>query len=131
MQLRREIRSSFYTVYSQPNISDVSSSRKRSLRLVETAEIQVKRCSPVYFEPMPNLSKTLEGLLTPHVIFVNTIFQLNSLNITVSVCYMSGSKVNRKERRAVRLCLFVFVFHLAKYINFGASGSVVKSCRRE
>ena len=131
MQLRREIRSSFYTFYSQPNISDVSSSRKRSLRLVETAEIQVKRCYPPYFEPMPNLSKTLEGLLTPHVIFVNTVFQLNSLNITVSVCYMSGSKVNRKERRAVRLCLLVFVFHLAKYINFGAFGSVVKSCRRE
>ena len=85
MQLRREIRSSFYTVYSQPNISDVFSSRNRSLRLVETAEIQVKRCSPLYFEPMPNLSKTLEGLLTPHVIFVKTIFQLNSLNITVSV----------------------------------------------
>ena len=85
---------------------------------METAEIQVKRCCPLYFEPMPNLSKTLEGLLTPHV-------------ITVSVCYMSGSKVNRKERRAVRLCLFVFVFHLAKYINFGAFGSVVKSCHRE
>ena len=51
----------------------------------------------LYFEPMPNLSKTLEGLLTPLVIFVNTIFQLNSLNITVSVCYMSESKVNRKE----------------------------------
>ena len=135
MQLRREIRSSFYSVYSQPNISNVSSSRKRSLLLVETAEIQVQRSSPLYFEfPlyfMPNLSKTLEGLLTPHVIFVNTIFQLNSLNITVSVCYMSWSKVNRKERRAVRLCLFVFVFHLAKYINFGAFGSVVKSCRRE
>ena len=62
MQLPREIRSSFYTVYSQRNISDVSSSRKRSLRLVETAEIQVKRCSPIYFEPMPNLSKTLETL---------------------------------------------------------------------
>ena len=28
---------------------------------------------PLYFEPMPNLSKTLEGLLTPLVIFVNTI----------------------------------------------------------
>ena len=120
MQLRREIRSSFYTVYSQPNISDVSSSRNSSETL-----------SPLYFQPMPNLSKTLEGLLTSHVIFVNTIFQLNSLNITVSVCYMSGSKVNRKERRAVRLCLFVFVFHFAKYIYFGAFGSVVKSCRRE
>ena len=81
---------------------------------------------------MPNLSKTLKGLLTPHVIFVNTIFQLNSLNITLFVCYMSGAKVNGKERRAVGLCLFVFVFHLAKYIYFGAFGSVVKSeCRRE
>ena len=125
------------TVYSQPDISDVSSSRKRSLRLVETAEIQVrlqsplflrlvedgdrrcysdliwaspvtlhffhsicvlKRCPPLYFEPKPNLSKTLQGLLMRIVIFVSTIFHLNSLNITVSVCYVSGSKVNRKER---------------------------------
>ena len=65
----------------------------------------LKRYSPLYFEPMPNLSKTLEGLLTPHVTFVNTIFQLNSLNITVSVCYVGGSKVNRKERS--RSALFV------------------------
>ena len=136
------IRSSFYTVYSQPDISDVSSSQKRSLRLVETAEIQaslqsplfsrlvedgdrrcdliwaspvtlhffplcvLKRCSPLYFEPKPNLSKTLKGLLMRLVIFENTIFQLNSLNIAVSVCYVSGSKVTRK--RAVCLCLFVF-----------------------
>ena len=51
----------------------------------------LKRCSPyIYFEPMPNLSKTLEGLLTPLVILLSTIFQLNSLNITVSV-YVSGS----------------------------------------
>ena len=49
MQLRREIRSSFYTVYSQPNISDVSSSRKRSLRLVETAEIQRETLFPPIF----------------------------------------------------------------------------------
>ena len=90
----------------------------------------LKRCSPLYFEPKPNLSKTLEGLLMRLVFFVNTIFQLNSLNITVSVCDVSGSKV--KERKgAVRLCWFVFVFHLAKYINLGAFGSVVKSCRRE
>ena len=117
------IRSSFYTVYSQPDISDDSSRSQRSLRLVETVEIQaslqsplfptwcrmaiaagtpcdvafffqlcvLERCSPQYFEPMPNLSKTLEGLHTPLVIFLSTIFQLNSLNITVSV-YVSGSR---------------------------------------
>ena len=48
------------------------------------------------------------------VIFVNTSFHLNSLNITVSVsvCYVSGSKVNGKEKS--RPSLFVcFVFHLA------------------
>ena len=61
------------------------------------------------------------------VIFVNTIFQLNSLNITVSVCYVSGSKVNRKERS--RPSMGVFVFHPAKYISLGAFGSVVSvSC---
>ena len=88
----------------------------------------LKRCSPIYFEPNPNLSKTLEGLLMRLVIFVNTIFQLKSLNITVSDCYVSGSKVNRRKG-AVRLCLCVFVFHLAKYINIGAFGSVVSvSC---
>ena len=49
------------------------------------------------------------------VIFENTIFQLNSLNITVFVCHVSGSKVNRMERS--RPSLFVcFLFHLAKYI---------------
>ena len=58
----------------------------------------LKRCSPLYFEPKPNLSKTLKGLLMRLVIFENTIFQLNSLNITVFVCHVSGSKVNRKER---------------------------------
>ena len=88
----------------------------------------LKRCSPLYFEPKPNLSKTLEGLLMRLVIFVNTIFQLNSLNITVPVCYVSGSKVDRKERS--RPSLFgCFLFHLAKYINLGAFGSVVSvSC---
>ena len=64
------------------------------------------------------------------VIFVNTSFHLNSLNITVSVsvCYVSGSKVNGKEKS--RPSLFVcFVFHLAKYISLGAFGSVVSvSC---
>ena len=54
----------------------------------------LKRCSPLHFERKPNLSKTLKGLLMRLVIFENTIFQLNSLNITVSVCYVSGSKVN-------------------------------------
>ena len=38
------------------------------------------------FEPKPNLSKTLKGLLMRVVIFESTIFQLNLLNITVSVC---------------------------------------------
>ena len=62
------------------------------------------------------------------VIFVNTIFHLSSLNITVSVCYVSGSKVNGKEKS--RPSLFVcFVFHLAKYISLGAFSSVVSvSC---
>ena len=115
--------------------------RDRSLRLVETAEIQaslqsslfsrlvedgdrrydliwaspvalhffplcvLKCCSPLYFEPKPNLLKTLEGLLMRLVIFVNTIFQLNSLNIAVSVCYVSVIKMNRKQRS--RPSLFV------------------------
>ena len=87
----------------------------------------LKRCSPLYFEPKPNLLKTLEGLLMRLVIFVNTIFQLNSLNIAVSVCYVSVIKMNRKQRS--RPSLFVFVIHLAKYINLGAFGSVVSvSC---
>ena len=75
----------------------------------------LKRCSPLHFERKPNLSKTLKGLLMRLVIFENTIFQLNSLNITVFVCHASGSKVNRKERSRP-FCLFVFLFHLAKYI---------------
>ena len=44
-----------------------------------------------------------------------------SLNITVSVYYVSGSKVNRKERSRPSF-LVCFVFHLAKYINLGAFG---------
>ena len=44
-----QIRSSFYTVYSQRDISDVSSSRTRSLQFVETAEIQVILQSPFFF----------------------------------------------------------------------------------
>ena len=62
------------------------------------------------------------------VIFVNTSFHLNSLNITVSVsvCYVSGSKVNGKEKS--RPSLFVcFVFHLAKYISLGAFSSCLES----
>ena len=47
---------------------------------------------PLYFEPKPNLSKTLKGLLIRLVIFENTIFQLNSLNITVSVCTCPGKR---------------------------------------
>ena len=43
-------------------------------------------------------SKTLKSLLMPLVIFVNTILQLNSLDITVFVCYVSASKLNRKDR---------------------------------
>ena len=64
------------------------------------------------------------------VISVNTIFHLrrNSLNITVSVCYVFGSKVNRKEKSCPSLFV-CFVFHLAKYISLGAFGFVVSvSC---
>ena len=62
------------------------------------------------------------------IIFVNTIFHLSSLIITVSVCYVSRSKMNRKEKS--RPSLFVcFVFHLAKYISLGAFYSVASvSC---
>ena len=63
------------------------------------------------------------------VVFVNTIFHLNSLNnITVSVFYVPGSKVNRKEKSCPSLFV-CFVFHLPKYISLGAFGSVVSvSC---
>ena len=80
----------------------------------------LKRCSPLYFEPKPNLSKTLKGLLMRLVIFENTIFQLNSLNITVFVCHVSGSKVNRKERSRP-FCLFVFCSTL---LNISSSRSI-------
>ena len=62
------------------------------------------------FEPKPNLSKTLKGLLMRLVIFDNTFFQLNSL----TTCEVQRCR-NRKERS--RPSLFVcFLFHLAKYI---------------
>ena len=79
---------------------------------------------PVYFEPKPNLSKTLEGLLMRLVIFVNTIFQLNSLNIAVSVCYLSGSKVNRKEPSVI-ICLFL----CSTLLNISVSEHLVPSCQ--
>ena len=70
----------------------------------------LKRCSsPLYFEPKPNFSKTLKGLLMRLVIFENTIFQLNSLNITVFLCHVSGSQVNRKERNRPSLFVCFFV----------------------
>ena len=60
------------------------------------------------FEPKPNLSKTIKGLLMRLFISENTIFQLNLLNITVSVCYVSRFKV--KERKGtVCLCLLLFL----------------------
>ena len=80
----------------------------------------LKRCFPLYFEPKPNLSKTLKGLLMRLVIFENTIFQLNSLNITVLVCHVSGSKVNRKERN--RPSLFV-CFFCPTLLNISSSRS--------
>ena len=85
----------------------------------------LKRCSPLHFERKPNLSKTLKGLLMRLVIFENTIFQLNSLNITVFVCHVSGSKVNRKERSRP-FCLFLFfVPPCLIYHHLGVFGSVV------
>ena len=69
----------------------------------------VETLFPLHFERKPNLSKTLKGLLMRLVIFENNIFQLNSLNITVSVCYVSGSKVNRNERSRPSLFVCFFV----------------------
>ena len=79
---------------------------------------------------MAYLSKTLEDLLMRLVVFVNTIFQLNLLNITVSVCYVSGSKVNRKERSRPSLfvCLFVFCSTLVN-ISSCISEDLVPSCQ--
>ena len=76
---------------------------------------------PPYFEPKPNLSKTLKGLLMRLVIFENTIFQLNSLNITVFDCHVSGSKVNRKERS--RPSLFV-CFFFSTLLNMSSYRSI-------
>ena len=75
---------------------------------------------------MAYLSKTLEDLLMRLVVFVNTIFQLNLLNITVSVCYVSGSKVNRKERS--RPSLFVCLFLCSALLNISISEHLVPSC---
>ena len=48
--------------------------------------------------------------------------------ITVSVCYVSWSKVNYKGKET-SVFVSCFVFHLAKYISLGAFGSVVSvSC---
>ena len=83
---------------------------------------------PLYFEPTPNLSKTLKGLLMRLVVFENPIFQLKSLNITVSVCYMSGSKVNRKERSRPSLFNCVFCSTLLN-ISSCISEHLVPSCQ--
>ena len=67
----------------------------------------LKCCPPApYFEPKPNLSKTLKGLLMRLVIFENTIFQLKSLNHSIR---LSGPKVNRKERNRPSLFVCFFV----------------------
>ena len=61
------------------------------------------------------------------VIFANTILQLNSLNITVSVQYLSWSKVDRKERR----CPFLFVCLFACFTlqNKSTAEHLVPSCQ--
>ena len=156
------IRSSLYTVYSQPDISDVTSPRVargvcdswRRLKFklfysppffppgwgwrsplwfdlgihCDVAFFFLSVCGnavpPLYFQPKPNLSKTLEGLLMRLVIFVNTIFQPNSLNITVSVCYVSGSKVNREEKSRPYVCVFV-----STLLNISISEHLVSSCQ--
>ena len=87
------IRSSFYTINSQPDISDVSLSQKRSLRLVEMTEIQ---------------ASLLQSPLLPRLV-EDGDRRCDSLNITVSVCYASGSKVNRKERSRPSLFVCFFV----------------------
>ena len=74
------------------------------------------------FEPKPNLSKTLKGLLMRLVVFENTIVHLNSLTITVFVCYVSGSKVNRKERS--RPSLLVCFFFSSTLLNISSSRSI-------
>ena len=74
------------------------------------------------FEPKPNSSQTLKGLLMRLVIFESTIFQLNSLTITVSVCYVSASKVNRKERS--RPSLLVVFGCCSTLLNISSSRSI-------
>ena len=75
---------------------------------------------------MLNLSKAIEGLLMRLVIIVNTIFKLNSLNITVSVCYVSGSKVNRKERSCPFLSVCFLCFNLQ---SKSIAAHLVPSCQ--
>ena len=60
-------------------------------------------------------------------LYVLLVFVANSLNITVSVCYVSVSKVNRKER--IRPFLFVcFVLPCQIYIiNFKIADYLVPS----
>ena len=89
----------------------------------------LKRCSPLYFEPKPNLLKTLEGLLMRLVIFVNTIFELNSLNIAVSVCYVSVIEMNRKQRSRPSFFVCLFLCSTLLNISVGEFASVVSvSC---
>ena len=62
----------------------------------------LKRCILIY-------RRHLKICLCDLLCFENTIFQLNSLNITVFVCHVSGSKVNRKERSRPSLFVCFFV----------------------
>ena len=72
----------------------------------------LKRCFPAPYISSPSLiyrRHLIKGLLMRLVIFENTIFQLNSMNITVFVCHVSGPKVNRKERNRPSLFVCFFV----------------------
>ena len=69
----------------------------------------------LYFEPKPNLSKTIEGLPMRLIIIVNTILQLTSLTEYYS---MRSLRVRVKGEQkgkepSVFVCLFV-LFYLAK-----------------
>ena len=66
------------------------------------------------FEPKPNLSKTLKGLLMRLVIFDNTFFQLNSLTTCAGQRWI-------ERKGAVRLCSFVFCSTL---LNISSSWSI-------
>ena len=72
-------------------------------------------------------SKTLESLLMPLFIFVNTILQLNSLDITVFVCYVFASKLNRKDRS--RPFLFVCLYQYFTLQNKSLADNLVQSCQ--